>query len=118
MAKGKKTVFSKDQIRQIKELGRIHCTLEETAAVMGCSKDVLRNDEYRVVWQEARLEGRASLRRIQFKQAETNPHMAIFLGKVILRQKEATNDSHDETASAIMSWFKEQQEKNEKGEEG
>ena len=38
------------------------------------------------IWEMKSSLGKISLRRIQFKQAETNPSMAIWLGKQILGQ--------------------------------
>ena len=40
------------------------------------------------VFAQKRLGGRASLRRNQWKLSETNPTMAIFLGKQFLGQKD------------------------------
>ena len=52
----------------------IQCTLAEIAAVIGCSEESQK--------------GKASLRRLQFKHAETNPTMAIWLGKQWLGQRD------------------------------
>lgn len=76
-------------IRQIKELAEIQCTMGEIASVMGCSVDTLER-RYAEVIKEGRDHGKSSLRRMQYKKAlEGNPTMLIWLGKHYLDQKEA-----------------------------
>jgi trehalose-6-phosphatase len=79
----------------IKRLAVIHCTRDEIASVLNVSHDTLERackDEYKTTIGEKIVEwsasGKASLRRIQWKLAETNPTMAIFLGKQHLGQKD------------------------------
>ncbi len=96
--------FDAEDCRQIRELARIQCTLNEIAAVMGCSIDMLKNPKYRYHWQEGRLEGQSSLRRMQWKQAETSASMAIWLGKVCLGQKEPQG-SADKLKGTIIEYF-------------
>jgi len=74
-------------------LCKIQCTESEIAGVFECSIDTINtwckrtfgmtfSDTYKMYSDR----GKASLRRIQFKLAERNPSMAIFLGKNLLGQ--------------------------------
>lgn len=73
----------------------IFCTTEEIAAVFGVSYDTLLRwckQEYgetcdKVIKDKSEL-GKVSLRRSQFKMSQTNPTMAIWLGKQYLGQTE------------------------------
>lgn len=44
----------------------------------------------KAAWEDGREEGKVSIRRAQFEMAKKNPQMAIYLGKVILGQREIT----------------------------
>lgn len=82
----------------IRSLARLHCTLVEIAAVIGCSAHLLedRPEVGRIV-DAGKEEGRASLRRMQWRSAEEGSvAMQIFLGKQILGQA----DKLDHTGSA------------------
>ncbi len=50
----------------------------------------MREAEFREGWERGRGKGKVSLRRAQFKLAETNASMAIFLGKLYLGQRNVT----------------------------
>lgn len=78
---------------QFEKLCSILCTEEEICGFFSISHDTLSRwckQEYDTtfldVWKQKSSIGKISLRRIQFKQAETNPSMAIWLGKQILGQ--------------------------------
>ena len=87
---------------QFEELCKIQCREDEIASVLGAqqgmnglSVDTLNtrvNDHYGVGFSEAYKRfsgyGKAGLRRIQFRLAETNAGMAIWLGKQYLGQTE------------------------------
>lgn len=80
---------------QFKKLCAIQCTLEEIASWFKCSEDTIERfskREFGISFAEAyktfSADGKISLRRIQFKMAEKNPSMAIWLGKQYLGQKE------------------------------
>lgn len=73
----------------------IQCTKEEICAILQVSYSTLLrwcNDTYGVdfetIFAEKREGGKASLRRMQWKQAEKNPTMAIWLGKQYLKQRD------------------------------
>ena len=76
-----------------KRLAMIQCPPEEIAAVLDVSRATvyrrLQDDpEFREALEEGYLQGKASLRRLQFQQARTSPAMAIFLGKNLLGQRD------------------------------
>lgn len=77
------------------ELCHIHCTQGEICAVMRIQEDTLtkRVEEhyglsYSKVVEKFQSEGKMSLRRSQFKMAQTKPQMSIWLGKNLLGQKD------------------------------
>lgn len=85
---------------QFEKLCSIMCTEQEICGFFGVSHDTLNrwcHQEYDCtfteVFEEKSALGKISLRRIQFKQAETNPSMAIFLGKQILGQKDVVEQT-------------------------
>ena len=86
----------------LKGLGAIQATIRECAAVLGIASrtmdDVLkRSPEAREIYEDGKAEGRASLRRLQFRLAEQgSAAMAIFLGKNLLGQA----DRQDHTLAA------------------
>lgn len=68
------------------ELAKIHCTYPEMAAVLRVDERTIRRRHARLV-QKGKEEGKASLRRMQFKAAEGgNVTMMIWLGKQQLGQ--------------------------------
>lgn len=68
------------------------CTDEEIAETIGTTVDTLTNKNNGEAFSEAKKrgqsKGKASLRRHQFKLAEHNAAMAIFLGKQYLGQSD------------------------------
>jgi hypothetical protein len=85
--------YSEQLMEQIRALGRIQATVEETAAVLRVSLRTLQNfftdhPEAKDAHEFGKLEGCASLRRKQFALAEKNAGMAIFLGKNYLGQRD------------------------------
>lgn len=101
---------------QFKGLCSIQCTLEEISNWFKCSEDTIERwckRELKMSFAEAykrfSVGGKISLRRSQFRMAETNPTMAIWLGKQYLRQKEqqeiVTNANDDETIKEMRKYF-------------
>lgn len=85
---------------QFEKLCSILCTEQEICGFFGVSHDTLNrwcHQEYKCAFTEIfdlkSALGKISLRRIQFKQAEKNPSMAIFLGKQILGQKDVVEQT-------------------------
>ena len=73
----------------VEKLANIQCTQEEIAGVLGISVRTLqRDEEFCRIYKKGQENGKMSLRRIQFKLAEKNTSMAIFLGKQYLGQKD------------------------------
>lgn len=73
----------------------MQCTKEEIASFFDVSEDTIErwckrtyNANFAVVLNKKGAAGRISLRRFQFKLAEHNPTMAIWLGKQYLGQRE------------------------------
>ena len=79
--------------KQFENLCGLQCTEEEICGVLSCDEATLNRwckETYGVgfsqIYKEKRQGGKASLRRQQFKIAETNATMAIWLGKQYLGQ--------------------------------
>ena len=105
MAKGQiKPKQDNIDIKQFEALCAIQCTQEEICSVLGCNTDTLNSwckSRYKVnfseIFKEKRLGGKASLRRMQWKLAEKNATMGIWLGKQYLGQtdKMVDNDANE-----------------------
>lgn len=83
----------------------IQCTAEEIAAVLGVARSTLwrwcknvYGESFKTIYAKKREKGFASLRRAQFRLAEKNAVMAIWLGKQYLGQtdKDAWQRHQDE----------------------
>ena len=73
----------------VEKLANIQCTQQEIATFLGCHRDtLLRDEKFCDIYKKGLENGKMSLRRIQFKLAEKNTSMAIFLGKQYLGQKD------------------------------
>lgn len=84
--------------KEFEGLLALQCTLEEVTAFFdiklgGCSEDTIRRwckreykESFETVSAKKRNYGKISLRRSQFRLAEKNASMAIFLGKNYLGQ--------------------------------
>ena len=71
----------------VEKLANIQCTQQEIATFLGCSVDTLQRDKtFCGLYKKGQETGKMSLRRMQFKLAERNAAMAIFLGKQFLGQ--------------------------------
>lgn len=74
------------------ELAKIHCTRREMATICGVSIDTL-SDRFSDVIERGFDEGKRSLRRLQWKQAENgNVTMLVWLGKQMLGQRDKQPD--------------------------
>lgn len=102
---------------QFQKLCAIQCTLSEIASWFKCSEDTIERwcqREFKMHFAEAfktySADGKISLRRTQFKMAEHNCSMAIWLGKQYLGQKEQQEISVagnvDETLRKMDEYFK------------
>ncbi len=93
---------------QFEKLCSIMCSEEEICGFFSVSHDTLGrwcNQEYGKtffdVFKDKSSIGKISLRRNQFKMAETNPSMAIFLGKQYLGQKDVVEETQIERIEVI-----------------
>lgn len=95
---------------QFQKLCALQCTLKEIASWFKCSEDTIENWCKRTYVDEAgkpmgfsdtykiyATDGKISLRRFQFKQAEKSTAMAIWLGKQWLGQKDHIDVGLDAT---------------------
>jgi len=92
---------------QFERLCSIMCSVDEICGFFGVSYDTLKrfckqnyNQNFEAVQKDKSALGKISLRRIQFKQAERYPAMAIFLGKQYLGQ---TDNAHLDNLSDELS---------------
>ena len=82
----------------VEKLAGIQCTQQEIASFLGCSVDTLQRDEtFCGIYKKGMENGKMSLRRMQYKLAEKNPTMAIWLGKQYLGQKDTINNTNTGT---------------------
>ena len=74
----------------VEKLAFIQCTEEEIAMILEISTRTLqRDEEFCRIYHEKKHSGKSSLRRLQWKTAESgNPTMQIWLGKQYLGQKD------------------------------
>ena len=73
----------------VEKLANIQCTQEEIAGFLNLSVRTLqRDEEFCRIYKKGQENGKMSLRRMQYKLAEKNTAMAIFLGKQYLGQKD------------------------------
>ena len=80
----------------VEKLANIQCTQEEIANFLELSVRTLqRDEEFCRIYKKGQDNGKMSLRRIQYKLAEKNPTMAIWLGKQYLRQRDNIEVEHD-----------------------
>ena len=71
----------------VEQLSMLMCTEQEIASFLDISVRTLQKDaEFLRIYKKGMEYGKMSLRRYQFKLAERNPAMAIFLGKQYLGQ--------------------------------
>ena len=85
MARPKKEI----DYEAIEKLASIQCTQEEIANFLDISVRTLqRDDEFCRIYKRGMDNGKMSLRRIQYKLAEKNTAMAIWLGKQYLGQRD------------------------------
>ena len=97
MAEKRKVGRPKFQIdyETVEKLAHIQCTKLEIANFLGCSVDTLDRDANFAEHYKKGLDGgKMSLRRMQFKLAEKNSAMAIFLGKQYLGQKDVVEQQN------------------------
>lgn len=86
----------------VEKLASIQCTQEEIANFLGLSVRTLqRDEEFCRLYKKGMDNGRMSLRRTQFKLAEHNTSMAIFLGKQYLGQRDVVETDNSKEISKV-----------------
>lgn len=91
----------------VEKLASIMCTQEEIENYLGISVRTLqRDEEFCRIYKKGLDNARSSLRRMQFKQAETNPTMAIWLGKQYLGQRDKQEVEHSGDMGITVKWEK------------
>lgn len=101
---------------QFEKLCSIQCTINEIAGFFKCSVDTIErwckreyNEGFADTYEKKRGIGKISIRRAQFRMAETNPTMAIWLGKQFLGQSEkqemAISINDDESIKEMNDYF-------------
>ena len=91
--------LTEQDVGRILQMIRIHCTQAEICDVFGTTDKTLNKalnrhglPNFSELYKKHNGEGKASLRRLQWKAAEAgNPTMLVWLGKQILGQR----DKHD-----------------------
>jgi predicted transcriptional regulator len=99
---GRKPVINAERLEELKQLCQIHCTDGEIAQIFGVTPAAVSQwrgvKRIREVMDKARSEGKASLRRLQWKSAiDGNVQMQIHLGKHLLAQTDDVNQHHSGT---------------------
>lgn len=100
----------------VEKLASLQCTQEEIATFLELSVRTLQRDkEFCRLYKKGQESGKMSLRRIQYKLAEKNPTMAIWLGKQYLNQKENIDVKSEQVSrvTIVNSLPKEQDEPND-----
>ncbi|MDI6804871.1 MAG: hypothetical protein QME58_13710 [Bacteroidota bacterium] len=88
IVKTKGRPLAKIDAKLVQDLAAIFCTLEEIAAVVGCSVDTLSRRFMEQI-KRGRETAKTSLRRLQFKSCKKGSNsMLIWLGKNYLGQRE------------------------------
>lgn len=98
MARPKKEI----DYNAVEKLASIQCTQEEIANFLDLSVRTLqRDDEFCRIYKKGQENGKMSLRRYQFKLAEKNTSMAIFLGKQYLGQRDVIEPDNSKEISKV-----------------
>jgi ParB-like chromosome segregation protein Spo0J len=91
----------------VEKLAHIQCTIREIAAILDIPPSTLAGrEDFRTAYEKGMENGKASLRRIQFRLAEKNAAMAIWLGKQYLGQrdiKEEVKEDDKPDAKALIT---------------
>ena len=86
----------------VERLANIQCTQEEIACVVGCSVDtLLRHPDFAIIYKKGKEAGKSSLRRTQWKLAQNNTTMAIWLGKQYLGQTDKIENVDDQKITIV-----------------
>ena len=88
-------------VEEFESICKIQCTKKDLAAYFDCSEAELEewvqaeyNEPFETVYEKKVVEGKVELRRAQFKLAEKNAGMAMWLGKQYLNQSGEVNENN------------------------
>ena len=102
MLKGDTPAQDRIDKKQFENLCGLQCTINEVCDFFDVEDDTLNSwckktygTTFSEVFKRKRGKGQISLRRMQWKLAEKNPTMAIFLGKQYLGQKDKIEYTDD-----------------------
>lgn len=98
-------------LKTLAGLAKIQCTTKEAAAVLDVSEPTFidflkRFENAREIWEANKHVGRVSLRRQQFKLAENNVAMSIWLGKQYLEQNDKAQHEHSGPGGGPIPYHK------------
>lgn len=107
---------------QFEKLCSIQCTREEIAGFFNVSEDTIDRwcireygETFAAVFKQKRQIGKISLRRSQWKMAQKNVTMSIWLGKQFLGQQDKqelqVSHSDDDTIKEMKEYFSAQKQK-------
>lgn len=89
-------------MKLVENLANIQCTQEEIAYAMDCSVDTLmRQPGFAEIYKKGKEAGKSSLRRTQWKLAQNNTTMAIWLGKQYLGQTDKIENVDDQKITIV-----------------
>lgn len=95
----------------VERLASIFCTKDEIATVLDLNPSTLYADKvFQETFKRGREHGKMSLRRKQFKLAEKNSAMAIWLGKQYLGQRDLIEEQSTKPISVISDVRNEEEE--------
>jgi hypothetical protein len=87
-------------LNDLYELAKLLCTDEEIAAFFGVDSDTIKS-RFSSLIKQGRENGKASLRRLQWKSAQDgNIQMQIHLGRTLLKQRDW--DANDPNTTVIV----------------
>lgn len=97
-------------IATFESLCKYQCTREEICDILGVSDKTLNNfcnekygENFSVVYRQKSADGKMSIRRQQFKLAEKNAALSIWLGKQYLGQKEPETEKEKAQTELIKA---------------
>ena len=106
-------ILTDKEFEQIKAMVRIQCTKDEITDVMGMDEKTLtkclkeRGEAgFSVFYKKHQGEGKASLRRSQWKAAteNLNPTMLVWLGKQMLGQRDQVETTNTHKVEPFNGW--------------
>jgi hypothetical protein len=90
---------------QVEKLAMIMCTQEEIATQFDvCVRTLQRDEEFCRAYKKGLEHGKMSLRRKQYLMSDTNPTMAIWLGKQYLGQRDKQDVEHSGELNIKIDW--------------